>query len=213
MVLIGIDPYPYQHQSRNGFTNLRMFAIVSSKSILHGLVPMCLRSLVCDVVEPGVELNAAPRDIAASSKYSHDSHCKQKHQQWIGLREHLQETTLLRCFPALGMMDCECKLLFHESKEASRDGWNMQWHERALMLVGINPSPQPMDRSMNDSRYVHLISVQMLIAILFANNSRIVSKLWQLCLESIDWSRGKDMEDEMIFTLKYWTVSCRFSCR
>jgi hypothetical protein len=100
---------------------------------------------------------------------------------------------------------------FHESKEASRDG-TCNGGSRALMLVGINPS-QPMDRSMNDSRYVHLISVQMLIAIFFANNSRIVSKLLQLCLESIDWSRGKYMDDEIIFTLKYWTVSCRFSCR
>ena len=41
--------------------------------------PDACRSLVCDVVEPGVELDAPPREIAA--------------QQWIALREHLQETS------------------------------------------------------------------------------------------------------------------------
>ena len=93
---------------------------------------MCLRSLVCDVVEPGVELNAAPRDIAASSKYSHDSHCKQKHKQWIGLREHLQETTLLRCFPA-GMMDCGCKLArFQDSMNQKKPAVT----EHAMVVAG-----------------------------------------------------------------------------
>ena len=123
----GFDTLPYKHQSRNGFTNLRMFAIVSSKSILQGPVPMCLRSLICDVVEPGVELNAAPRDIAASSKYSHDSHCKQKHKQWIGLRD-LQETTLrIDVFQReWWTAGANCYSMIPWIKR-SRDGWNMQW--------------------------------------------------------------------------------------
>ena len=140
--------------------------------------------------------------LLRAASYSHDSHCKQNINSGLVWGNICKKPHCLDVFQPWEWWTASGKLLFHESKEASRDGWNMQWHERALMLVGINPSPQPMDRSMNDSRYVHLISVQMLIAILFANNSRIVSKLWQLCLESIDWSRGKDMEDEMIFYLE-----------
>lgn len=135
----------YKHQSRNGFTTLRMFAIVSLKSILQGPVPMSLRSLICDVVEPGVELNAAPRDIVASSKYSHDSMTLtankniNRYKQWIGLREHLQETTLRIdvfqrewCFPAGAR--------FQDSMNQKKPWRNMQWSgSRALMLVGINP--------------------------------------------------------------------------